>query len=217
MTYHELGLGRRPAPDERDRRYQMQALAEPAEPLRGTKYWWTIAKLDQGSTPQCVGYACANWQICSPTRTLNGPTPQEIYRAAQQVDEWPGEGYAGTSVRAGMKVLQDLGYIAEYRWAWDADTAARWILQRGPVVLGTNWYYEMYWLDRYGYARPRGTLVGGHAYLAVGYSATRGAFRCLNSWGGSWGEAGRFWLAHADLERLLRENGEACAAVERPI
>jgi C1A family cysteine protease len=43
-------------------------------------------------------------------------------------------------------------------------------------------------------------------------------FECLNSWGASWGANGHFFLAQADMSRLVfSEDGEAWCAVELPL
>ena len=137
-----------------------------------------------------------------------------IYRQAQLVDEWPGEDYEGTSVRAGAKVLRALGMVSEYRWAWDMETLARYVLTTGTVVMGTNWYEGMDVPNAEGFVSPRGSIRGGHAWLVLGYNRARGVYRGVNSWGKHWGQAGRFWISEEDLGRLLAESGEACSAIE---
>jgi C1A family cysteine protease len=39
--------------------------------------------------------------------------------------------------------------------------------------------------------------------------------RARNSWGSSWGAGGDFYIKVADLERLLKAQGEACVPVVR--
>lgn len=212
------GLGRRPAPDERDRGYPMRA-ALPREMPPNTRYWRGGQILNQGPYPHCVGYAWRQWMNSAPimTRQQSGPDAVRIYGEAQKVDEWPGEGYDGTSVRAGVKVLQSLGHVEQYLWAWDMPTIRDFVLLRGPVVLGTVWTSQMFTPDRAGFLWAFGDEVGGHAYMAIGYSSERKAFRCVNSWGRGWGQSGRFWLHEGEMAKLMERWGEACAAVERKV
>lgn len=211
------GLGRLVAPDPRDARYPMRLALDLAAPLPTSRHWVTGPVLDQDTLPHCVGFAWAQWLMTSPTRTRTGPSPAEIYHAAQKVDEWPGEAYDGTSVRAAAKVMTDLGRMANYVWAQSVDELRRWLLLNGPVVLGTSWLEEMFEPDRHGFLTVAGAEAGGHAYLCCGWSNSAAAFRCINSWGRGWGQNGRFWLRPADLGRLLEMQGEACAALERPL
>lgn len=213
----DYGLGRRYAPDQRDSSFPMLARLDLAAPLPRYKYWSAPFVLDQLDTPQCVGYAWSAWLHASPTRTKIGPHASLIYSEAQKVDEWPGEGYAGTSVRAGAKVMQAQGRIAEYVWASDVETIKRWVLTRGGIVVGTDWYASMFKTNAWDYlvVNPSSGLVGGHAWFILGYSAARESFRALNSWGRSWGDQGRFWLRATDLATLLESQGEACAAIEK--
>ncbi|HEY0750392.1 MAG TPA: hypothetical protein VGD26_04520 [Chitinophagaceae bacterium] len=220
-----LGLGRLPAADERDQMFHMK-LAIPTEaPTRTYRYWnangwWG----DQQTTPQCVGYSWAHWVEDGPiTHKGSAPiiAPEVIYREAQKIDEWPGEGYEGTSVRAGAKVLQALGFIESYYWAWDAKTVADTILTRGPVVVGTNWYRDMFFPDPETYiVKPTGAAVGGHAYLINGVNVKKGLFRFKNSWGNgkdsinNWGDNGHAWITIEDMDKLIKQDGEACLAVE---
>mgnify|MGYP006891290300 CR=1 FL=1 len=67
-----------------------------------------------------------------------------LYNEAQKIDQWPGEDYDGTSVRAGAAVLKSKGYISGYNWAWDVETVVNALLTLGPVVVGTWWTYDMF-------------------------------------------------------------------------
>jgi hypothetical protein len=216
VAEQKRGTGRIYIPDPRDRAYSM-ASAVRATGAVGSKVWKLAPeRLDQGTTSQCVGFSWKQFLTAAPImhRDRALPAPAEIYKAAQKVDEWPGEAYEGTSVRAGAKVLKSLGLISGYLWAPDLDTMKRFIVQRGPVVVGTDWYQGMY-RPRGGFVIPEGTYRGGHAYLVHGWSDTRRAFRVLNSWGESWGERGAAWVDETDMRYLIfQANGECCSAIE---
>ena len=211
-------LGRLYAPDERDKRYPLKALVPPVvAPMPYYKYWNPGPILDQGQKPHCVGYAWKLWLQASPIRQARRLDSSKIYGEAQLEDEWPGEDYDGTSVRAGAKILQRWGYIGSYLWATDVTEIRNWVLVSGPIVLGTNWYAAMFegrWIKEQFWLEPFGDLVGGHAWTVIGYSQYRRAFRCVNSWGSVWGQNGRFWLAEEYMAQLLHEQGEACTAIE---
>lgn len=208
-------FGRLEAPDTRDRMYLMQLQAT----LRTQMFWITGPVLDQGDEPACVGFAWKQFLQTTPRRTLVGPSGQVIYQEAQHVDEWEGNAYAGTSVRAGAKVLTSRGHLTEYIWGFDVPSLQNYVLTRGPVVLGTNWYQGMSTPDKNGWVYPTGSITGGHAYVACGYSSARSAFRCMNSWknhdGTWWGQNGKFWLHKDELARLLQDGGEGCSAIEK--
>lgn len=213
--YH--GLGRLYVPDERDKAFPMRALVPTALPTRKYRYWQTGAVLDQGNNPWCVAASWLQWLTSDPIRTLPAMTMKQLYDAAQEVDEWEGAGYSGTSVRAGAQVLESKGHIESYHWAWTAEDVAAFILCSGPVILGTTWYAQMMLADKKGLIYPSGQNLGGHAYLCVGYNVERGLFRLTNSWGRGWGQNGRAWLQGEDLEKLLQDNGEACTAIEKRV
>ncbi len=170
----------------------------------------------------CVGHAWRQWISSALMMTKTGPDAFTIYHEAQKVDEWPGEepDYEGTSVRGGAKYLQAVGHLKEYRWAQTIDDVRVWLLSgKGTVVMGTTWYEGMFSPDpKTGLVKPTGRVAGGHAYLCIGYSEPKGAFRYINSWGRSWGQDGRFWMDGEDAERLLvNEDGEACIGTEKKI
>jgi hypothetical protein len=170
--------------------------------------------LNQGSTPTCVGHAAVHFLRCGPVYNRVGHDPYILYAEAQVEDEWPGEDYEGTSVRAVAKVLKRRGLIAEYKWAFDVDTIMVHLLTRGPLMLGTNWYHAMFWPDDKGFIAP-GTSqnAGGHAYLLIGGNQKLEKVQILNSWH-PWGRKSRAFMRLTDLDRLIREDGEACVAFE---
>lgn len=187
----DFGLGRIPAPDPRDARHPL-TLVTPLRATVATRYWRCGPVLDQGSTPHCVAYAWSQFIRSAPFMSiLPLEYEQNLYARAQILDEFPGEDYDGTSVRGGVKAVQEQGRVSEYLWSNDADEVRRYVLSRGPIVAGTDWFEEMFFPElNKGYLVPDGPLVGGHAWLIVGFSEKRRAFRMLNSWGTSWGTKG---------------------------
>lgn len=221
-----LGFGRNsaelPPHDERDEKYHMTSVLRPEMDPPSRRYWWARGWWgDQGRTPQCVAYAGLHYLEDGPvTHKPRRPgadpllDPQKVYDACQQVDEWPGTDYDGTSVRALMKVFQSRGLIKNYYWAWDLHTVIETLRTTGPVVVGTWWYYDMFYPDGNGLVKVHGGRAGGHAYLLNGVNVGRRIVRFKNSWGRNWGRSGFGYMEFHDLERLIREDGEAAIAVE---
>lgn len=219
---HDHGLGRLPAIDERDKLHPMKMALEPRRAPIVSRIWSGGPVLDQGSTSQCVAYSWTQFLTSAPLMTKLARLPgqsrfmADVYREAQKVDEWPGEGYDGTSVRAGAKVLMTLDRLVEYVWAETMDDLIRYVTTQGPVVGGTDWTEAMFDPRKYrGHLVPEGATVGGHAYLFVGYSRERDAFRIINSWGRLWGSAGRAWILRKNVATLWERGAEFCAAIEK--
>lgn len=183
--------------------------------------------LDQGATPKCVGYSTRGFLDGAPimSKPNEGPSPNEIYTAAQERDEWPGNNYDGTSVRGGMKALSDAGVITSYVWGQTLDEAIKWMNGGyGTIVVGTNWYAEMSDVDKDGFMRePAPSLVtpiGGHAWRWNWYDANRKGILMRNSWGHEFGfvkkgqPSGYAYLRVEFAARLLAEDGEIAAATQ---
>lgn len=211
----DRGLGRRVATDPRDRRYAMRAVVPKHIPERDVRRN-PGPVLHQGSTSACVGFAWRAWMTSSPVMYKDAhPDPFEIYSRALQLDEWPDDHYdAGTSVRAGAKVMRERGRLTEFVWASTTDDVIKFLAHRGPVVLGTDWHESMFDPLPDGSVRVYGEIAGGHAYLCYGYDADLRRFRCQNSWGPAWADRGRFWMSRSDVDRLIGVGGEACGALE---
>lgn len=208
------GLGRLPAADLRDTAYPLRALTPEYAPMPNYRTWFAPHSWNQGATSMCVGFSWHHFLLASPLPNNRGPLPEQIYRQAQLLDEFPGEGYDGTTVRAGAKALQALGLVTAYHWASTAEEVAEYLLMKGPVVFGTDWLEGMDKPGPLGFAKATGRGRGGHAYLCIGYNRSSGNFRFLNSWGPEWGDMGRFTMTGEDVAKLLAGGGEACAAVE---
>lgn len=217
------GLGRKPSPpDPRDHRFLMREIT-PTPDVHARTWISPLPVLDQDGTSQCVAYSGIKYLMTYPVRNRPKQTPAEIYGECLKVDEWPGEDWdGGTSVRALFKVLTRLGYVSEYRWAFDFETVVDHVLTRGPVVMGTSWLRNMFMPHiRTGYLECAGRNDGGHAWLIIGANrkkknpdGTVGAVRMINSWGDKWGQKGRAWITFQDLEKLIKDDGEACVSSE---
>lgn len=223
-------LGRSISPDRRDKHYPLEAVLygevagypRPTGPGQPYRYWFPHGWWgDQLQTPQCVGYAWMHWVEDGPITHAprawgEGPVvhPAIIYHRAQQIDEWPGEGYAGTSVRAGAKAIKENGLISSFWWAESFQDIIQAIHQVGPVVVGTWWYWDMFYPDERGYVKPTGRSAGGHAYLANGVNLEREIIRFKNSWGKGWGRNGHFYMTFEDFYKLWGDGAEACLALE---
>lgn len=218
------GGGRRRSLDPDDQKFLLPRRAA-APTTKHYQYWASPPAMDQGRSSTCVGHACHQLLRCSPIRNVkNIPDPYTIYKQAQLIDEWPGQepSYFGTSVRAGVKVLQKAGYISSYFWAFDGATAANHVLNVSPVILGVNWYSGMMRPNRHGYLELSGQIEGGHSVDWVGLNmtasnpdGTAGHVTILNSWGLDWANKGRAKITLKDMDRLIREDGEACAIFEQ--
>ncbi len=238
------GLGRLSAPDPRDLNHLLRAarpsaFAVPIEALPEVKNYARGPILDQGQTGTCVEYSLRAKLAGAPCMVGGSRQPPlyAIYDAAIASDEFPDNDHDtarqyGTSIRAGCKVLQGLGLISEYTWAFDEDEVLRWILGgHGGLVLGIPWLSKMGDPDQEGIIRAHGVPQGGHAIYAFGADRVRGMIHLQNSWGeefGGWYNRaipqlatrrifkGCVRLPLEDLRKLMNQDGEAVQIVETP-
>ena len=215
----EYPLGRRPEFDPRSRRYNIAAVIPAPVPRSYT--WGCQYTLDQGPDGACVGFAVAHELGAKPkpVHGVNYLMGMNIYWAAQQLDPWPGEDYEGTSVLAGMKAAQSMGYIGQYRWAFTTQDALAAISRHGPAVIGINWYSGMFDPDTDGYLHPTGQVEGGHAVCVRGVNTKAKTVLIHNSWGPDWHSThwgpGTALLSWDDFDRLLNEDGECVIPLDR--
>jgi hypothetical protein len=230
-TASDPRLGRVPQFDEASRRYDVADVL-PSKALV-TKSWPCGIYLDQGQTAACVGNSRAYDLAASPA-PMRQPTgglidetfAQNLYRLAQKCDEWQGENYEGSSVLGGLKAAVAMGYIGEYRWAFNIDDWLASISHIGGSVAGTVWLESMF------SPRPSGLLevdkssgeAGGHAYyfrrILVSKSSQRdflGRGETLrgepllvlrNSWGTGWSKKAEAAMWPSDYQDNLWNGGE---------
>lgn len=232
-------LDRRVQFDERSRSFA--AVDTITTPDLRSYTWGCSVYNDQGYEGACVGFAWSHELSARPkVYPMDAEGARAIYHRARFLDPWPGEDYEGTSVLAGVKAVKEMSgtrglpLISEYRWAFGAEDAVRVIGRRGPLVLGINWYNDMFDSDEYGYLHPTGGVAGGHAILANGVRCIwknpldpdrtwnnldqdKSWVRLHNSWGKDWGTGGDARITVKDLGFLLEDNGEACIPLRRSV
>jgi len=202
------------------------ALLNPSPPPPdGTVVWANpVTVLDQGNYGTCVGNGFAQWGNTLPVSDqFTEKDARAIYYETTVLDGWPddpdapGGGQQGATVRSGAKAMQNRARLQTYAFASSTSTVTGWLQQRGPVVIGVNWYTGMFDTDNNGYIHVTGGIEGGHCVVLRGYLASEAAYVGDNSWGTSWGQSGSFKIKVADFGRLLLADGEAVAAVELPL
>lgn len=202
--------------DPRSLAYPVREVMEATKPRSYT--WKGGPVVDQGNEGACVGFGwtgdiMARPHACTPPADPNRYA-HDLYKAAQQIDAYPGDDYSGTDVIAGAKMLQQWGIVTEYRWAMGLDDVVLALGYKGPVVLGINWYASMYNAPG-GVVTVSGAKVGGHCILARGVNVKARTVLLRNSWGSDWGNGGDAVISFDDLGRLLAEDGEACVPIHR--
>lgn len=208
--------------DERSRQYPVRTLVA-EKPLRS--YTWRLnTRLDQGREGACVGFSWSHELAARPAEVANitNETARQVYFEAQKIDPWNGGSYPGaspfyegTDVLSGAKVVQSLGKIKEYRWAFGLNDALLALGYQGPGVLGANWYEGCMEPDANGFIRPTGRILGGHAIMVRGVNVKKRFVTLANSWGPSWGKGGDCYMTFEDFEKMLLNDGEFCIPIQR--
>jgi len=215
------GLGRLYAPDARDDKFLMRSALPRPEAARAlpTKKTWAFRTevLDQGETGSCVGHAWKHFMICAPlcSSAKREPSAFALYDEACKLDEFTDndddiEREIGTTVRAGAEAMKARGLVKQYLWARSLDEVIRWLLLKGPVVMGTDWYTSMFEPDAQGVVRitPTARVAGGHAYLLRKVDLRRGLLWGPQSWGPKEGVNGHFGYPFELLERLIHRTAK---------
>lgn len=214
----DIKFGRVVRFDERSRAYPIRALI--AAGLAPRSYTWSCPiVLDQGDTPACTGFSLSQEAAARPVmvQAITNAVAMAVYERAQQLDEWAGENYEGSSVLGATKAGQERGWYKEYRWAFGEADLRLAVGYKGPAVLGINWLEDMMDPDAKGVIHARGKALGGHAILCNGFNVRSGLYRLHNSWGASWGLHGECFISADDLGALLKQEGEAMVPVVRKL
>lgn len=214
----EYGTGALLSWDAKNELYPVAAVLDPSAALV-SRAWRLKSRINQGSTPKCVGASLGQELAAEPVEVVitQPGTMDNIYRLAQELDEWPGNAYEGTSLLAGLKALKQFGYIGEYRWASNAQDVAASLSQLGPVTMAGPWLTGMFTPDREGRLQITGTAGNiGHCYLWGEIDAARGIAYLEQTWGPNWSVLGwRAWAPLEDLDKLFRMGSQAAIITSR--
>lgn len=219
----EIRLDRVEEFDERSRGY---SIADILTTRKLRSYTWRCGDwFNQGREGACVAFALGHELAARPSEVRGLDYDfliREVYWEAQRNDPWEGGSYPnaspkynGTSILAGVKQIKKLGYIEEYRWAFNTDDVLYGIGHNGPALFGLAWYEGMIRPDENGFIKPTGRMLGGHAVLGVAINVKEGYVTIRNSWGKSWGVDGECYITFEDLETLLKQRGECCFLMKR--
>lgn len=181
--------------------------------------------LDQGNLGSCTGNALAQLlntsKFAVPRMRVNKrhylveADALALYERATVIDPYDGAyppddtGSDGLSVtKAGM----EKGYFSQYTHPFGFDHFLG-TLQLQPVIVGTNWYDDMFDTNSKGFVSVSGSVAGGHEYLCLGVNMASKYVTFLNSWSNTWGLNGRFRMSFPDFQRLLNEDGDVTAPI----
>jgi hypothetical protein len=145
--------------------------------------WWRF--YDQGTEGACVGFGISRLASQLNRKLYDGFW---LYHEAQKIDEWPGEDYDGTSVRAGLDILRTRGHCEVNQG------------RVSPEAIGEG-------IARNRWARSVDDILNTLGYNGLEYVDV------LNSWGRNYPHLTR--MPVKVLERLWREDGEVGIVTDR--
>lgn len=235
------GLGRLRSTDVRNAAFLMHRTLGPVAALKvpDNKTWaFSGQPLNQGETGTCVAHAMAHFIHAAPLEHKKFLNAFDLYRELVLLDEYADndveatrpddELQMGSSGTGGMKALRARNLIESFLWAQRMEDAITWVLTRGPVAIGSNWYNTMFDPTKEGYLRIGATagIAGGHEWIIRGADKKRGLALMVNSWGPEWGSGTAKWQGaklrggHAlidfdTLARLFHEEGDAVSGIEK--
>lgn len=209
--------------DERSRNFPVRATVGDKKPRSYT--WRCLEQFDQGPDGACVGFGVTHELIARPAEVQGLSAKfakEEIYWEAQKIDPWEGGSYPGaapfyegTSILAGCKVAKKLGWIESYRWAFGIEDLKLGVGYNGPALIGVGWYGGMFTPDENNYIHVNGYCYGGHCVLVNAINVKEERFTIQNSWGADWGKNGQAYISFDDMDKLLKDYGEAVFFLHR--
>lgn len=218
-------LGRHIHFDERSRKFAaVDGRKRKSTPSTSVSHKRMVKAFNQGNTGSCTGNAAVGCAATQPLNTKGGKYNEKaartLYSLASTLDNIQGQfppNDTGSTVLAAMKAGVQEGLWKQYRWCFGIQDV-QLAIPNSAIDLGVNWYSSFDQIDANGIVRLTKTakIRGGHSFEMAGihYDTSLGApgsdlVECWQSWG-PWGPlAGKFFFPLADLDRLLKEDGEA--------
>lgn len=214
IEQHSPLLGRNKVHDPRSR-----AFAMPAKAVDRSSWKDKVVRVyDPTPNPNqevgcCTGVAkCVQMNSAGNRRSgvvLGMGEALACYTRNTELDPWDGvwpPDDTGSSGLASAKTAQEFEWGADYYWLFGgADEVVQNVMAGKTISVGTYWYESMFYRSATGIVKVEGDVAGGHQYVIRGYDmdSDRVMGRC---W---WGDYRDFWMSRADLDRLLRDGGDA--------
>jgi hypothetical protein len=185
-------------------------------------YTCLVCPREHGS---CTGHGIVSWRSSTVYRHGLWLTEQDahaVYHENKTLDEIPGVDYEGSTINGGALAARNRGWCDEFYWAENATELALGLRRWGAAYVGSSWHANMMRPDALGFIHPTGEVVGGHAYIVVGFvqSKTRRnrEFVIQNSWG-NWGislpgfgaaanQKGLARITWEEMEDLIADDGD---------
>ena len=186
-------------------------------------------RINQGDVGRCTGYACSNIYNNEPFQGRQETEVAELlgddmYHWATVLDRFKGTwlpddtGSDGNSVMLGAttKVKVDGHFVFNGFKEITDFVEMQKALQKGPCIIGTNWYSSMFTTTHCGQVEiaTGATMEGGHEYGWIGIDFDQKVGWFVNSWGNDFGVydengvGGYFKMSFGTIVRLLNEYGE---------
>lgn len=204
-------LGRHVLHDPRSRNFP----ASRALTVKSVTHSATGLPLDQGQIGSCTANALCgalNSAPDDPSGTVHNESDAvNLYEAETKLEgkPYPPNDPGGTGLMV-CKAAHQLGWITSYKHAFGVQHALEALVLR-PVITGVNWYTSFDTPDpKTGLvAIAQGATVrGGHEIVADGIDVDNKLVYLWNSWGPTWGLAGRFCWSFDTWEQLLSSEGD---------
>lgn len=226
LPVHPL-LGRHVLFDSRSKSYAVQPRHVPVVEVRHQQY---IDVLDQGQVGSCTGNAAVSCAYHAPFFVGAGQrewhySPDENGAQGWYHDNTENDGFpgawppddTGSDGLTASKVAQQAGIASGYQAALDLDSSLQ-ALMKAPGITGIPWYNSMFTAPSSGLLTVDTStgLAGGHELVVdevvpAGVPGN-GTGELLvggdNSWGASWGAAGRWYLRASDWWKLRQQQGD---------
>jgi len=175
--------------------------------------------LGQGSDPACIGLGTANWGNATPAVRWGwgAGKARNLWQQARDRDKrFRGDPTAGAYTGDLLAVLHARGLISEPKLLWNATMLERAVLTRGPAMMSTPIFFDMYFPDAAtGRIHPTGDYIGDHWWVVLWFDGKD--FWVANSWKGfgPWDAISNVAkISAADMAILFRYGGQGIIAAK---